>query len=126
MSMLEFITGYVMGERTATRSAAFARAAGAADATALNQTDIDLDLRIDRLLLVVEAMWSLLKDHGYTDEQMASRIRLLDAEDGDPDGRRTLRPSRCPRCDSMVEPGRSTCTYCGASIQPTSGPMDHV
>lgn len=124
--MLEFITGYVMGERTTTRSAALARAAGAADASALNEAVVDLDLRIDRLLLVVEAMWSLLKEHGYTDEQLASRIRAIDAEDGDSDGRRTLRPSRCPRCDSMVEPGRPTCTYCGAAIDDTAGPMDHV
>ncbi len=124
--MLEFIFGYVMGEKSATRAASFARGAGAADAAALGLEIDDLNERVDRLLLVVESMWSLLREHGYTDEQLASRIRHIDGEDGTADGRRTLRPTRCPKCDSMVEPGRSTCTYCGAAIATTTGPMDHV
>ncbi len=124
--MLEFIFGYVMGEKAAVRAATFARSAGSADAASQAMALGDLDERLDRLLLVVESMWSLMKEHGYTDEQLASRIRQIDAEDGTEDGRRTLRPTRCPKCNSMVEPGRTTCTYCGAAIASGSGPMDHV
>ena len=50
-----------------------------------------LDERVDRLLMVIEAMWSLLKENGYTDEQLAARIKDLDESDGSADGRRQAR-----------------------------------
>jgi hypothetical protein len=124
--MLDFIFGYVMGEKAAAKASLFSRGAAAAEG-AYSAAEIDeLDARIDRLVLVVHSMWSLLKEHGYTDEQLGARIRSLDLDDGDADGRRRLQPSRCGSCNSLVEPGRSTCTYCGAPITSSTGPIEAI
>ncbi|NIR40858.1 MAG: hypothetical protein GWN79_24150 [Actinobacteria bacterium] len=77
------------------------------------------------MLLVVEAMWSLLRDHGYTDEQLIERIRELDGSDGTLDGVKLARPTKCPDCGSMVEVGRATCTFCGYAL-PDRDPMSGV
>lgn len=114
--MSDFVFGYVMGSKAASRAASLTGSAGASDSARPVIDPADLEAQIDRLVLVVDAMWMLLKTHGYADEQLATQIRKLTAEDGNVDGDRSLRPIRCAKCESMVEPGRSTCTYCGAAI----------
>lgn len=124
--MLDFIFGYVMGERAAAKASLFSRGAAAAQGAGSAVEIDELDARIDRLVLVVHSMWSLLKEHGYTDEQLGARIRSIDLEDGEADSRRRLQPSRCSACNSLVEPGRQSCTYCGAPITSTAGPIESV
>jgi hypothetical protein len=123
--MFDFLMGYVLGERAASRAAAFSRSAGAAAGSAAAGDMYDLELRMDRLLLVVDAMWSLMRENGLTDEDLAARIRQLDESDGTVDGRRTPQPVRCQNCDSMVEPGRPTCAFCGAAVG-AGGPLDRI
>ncbi len=125
-NVLDFIFGYVMGEKAATRAASHARNAGAVDARAFRDDINQLDERIDRLLLVVDAMWSILKEHGYNDEQLIQRIRMMDMDDGVADGKRLAFPQKCTKCDALVEPGRPTCTYCGAVMSGTPNPFDKV
>lgn len=124
--MLDFIFGYVMGEKSAARTAAFARSAGAADAKGLSDDVTQLDDRIDRLVLVVDAIWSILKENGYNDAQLIQRIRETDMVDGVTDGRRQAYPQKCKKCEALVEPGRPTCTYCGAEMGGSAGPFDNV
>lgn len=124
--MLDFIFGYVMGEKAAAKASLFSRGAAAAQGAQSAAEIDDLDARIDRLVLVVDSMWSLLKEHGYTDEQLGAKIRSLDLDDGEADGRRRLQPSRCSSCNSLVEPGRANCTYCGAPITSTTGPIEVI
>lgn len=115
-----------MGERSAARAATYARGAAASSA-AMGQTQIgDLNDRIDRMLLVMDAMWDLLKEQGYTDEQLAERIRALDEVDGTSDGRRTPTPMPCPACGSMIAPGRETCVFCGAASPAGPDPLSGV
>jgi hypothetical protein len=114
--MLNFIMGYVAGERTASRAAGFARSAGAAAQSSVAGELYDIEERVDRMLLVMEAMWSLMRENGLTDDDLAARIRELDESDGTVDGKRTPQPVRCGSCDSMVPPGRPTCTFCGAPV----------
>lgn len=64
--MLPMIAGYVMGSRAASRAAGMSvisdhmRGPGSvADIDSLNE-------RVDRLLLVTEALWTLLKKDGHT------------------------------------------------------------
>jgi len=121
-----FLMGYVLGERAASRAAAMSRSAGAAAAGSVTGQLHDIDARIDRLLLVVDALWSLLKDAGYTDEQLRERIHEIDLVDGVADGRRTPRPTRCTSCDSMVEAGRVTCAFCGAPVDRPPSAFDGV
>lgn len=122
--MLEFLTGYVMGRQSADRAADLARSAGASSTAALTGELHDVETRIDRLLLVVEAMWSILRDDGYSDEQLISRIQELDESDGVLDGVKLTKPVPCPDCGAMVEVGRATCAFCGYAIperDPISG-----
>lgn len=124
--MFSFLTGYVMGERSAARAATFARGA-AASSSALQKGELgDLHDRIDRLLLVVDAMWDLLKEQGLSDEQLIERIKTLDGADGTLDGKRTPVPSRCPSCSSMISPERSTCAFCGADAPGSPDPLNRV
>lgn len=123
--MFDFLAGFVMGERSAARAASMARAAAGSASAATTGEIHDINVRIGRLLLVIEAMWTLLREHGHTDEELVARIREVDAADGSIDGIRTLRPVPCPACDSMVEAGRATCPFCGHPFEPPS-PFDGV
>jgi hypothetical protein len=120
--MLEFIGGYVMGTRSAARTAGFARGAAAADAGLVTQRVSAVDDRVDRLLLVVEAMWTLLREQGLADEDLIERIRMLDEADGVADDRVTTSPRDCPSCAAKVAPGLDACQYCGAEL-PSDGPF---
>lgn len=121
--MMDFMWGYVMGQKSAAQAASFARSAGAAGAMSSNMRMIDVDERIDRLVLLVEAMWSLLRDQGFTDEDLAARLMELDQQDGTMDGRRTPAPSTCRSCGSKVAAGLSACQFCGTEIASTPDPF---
>lgn len=124
--MFSFLTGYVMGERSAARAATFARGAAASSA-AIGKGELgDIDDRIDRMLLVLDAMWDLLKEQGFTDEQLAERIRSLDEADGVADGRRKRPPVPCRSCGSMIPTDRETCVICGEASPVAPGPLDQI
>lgn len=77
---------------------------------------LDTNERLDRLVVVVEAMWSLLEESGYTKEQLDERIRQMDLRDGIDDGRVQRQRVRCPNCDSMVVAGTGHCQICGTEV----------
>lgn len=124
--MFDFMWGYVMGQKSAAQASAFARSAGTADAMRHTIKLNDVDERIDRLLLLIEAMWSLLRDQGYTDEQLAARLAELDLLDGSADSRRTPKTTDCRECGSKVAAGLSACQFCGAPVAAdlAPGPFD--
>lgn len=109
---MNFIAGYVLGQRGAARAAGMASSAAtfAASPTAKIQA---LDDRIDRLVLVVESMWSLLEESGYTAEQLIERIQALDAADGTVDGQTARSAGRCRNCGAMLGRGLAICQFCG-------------
>jgi hypothetical protein len=115
--VFDFLMGYVMGERSAARAATFARSAGATAASGDTQAMEDVNERVDRLILVVDALWSMLRESGWTDEQLAQRIHEIDLSDGLADGRRTPQARRCTSCDAMIEAGRSACAFCGKPVE---------
>ena len=86
----------------------------------------DLDARVDRLLLVIEAMWSMLKDQGLTDEQLAARIAEFDKSDGAADGRRVAPTVTCRSCASKVMGGLPRCQICGTETGVLPGPLDGI
>ena len=92
-------------ERTASRS----RSLGA-----------ELDDRIERLALVMEAMWELLSERsGVTITDLAARVRQIDARDGHTDGRRGTTSEaivRCQSCQAVVPVGKAVCQFCGADV----------
>ena len=124
--MFDFMWGYVMGQKSAAQASAFARSAGSADALTSTRKLNDVDDRIDRLVLLVQAMWALLSEEGFTDEQLAAKILEMDLADGAEDGRRTPRASDCPTCGSKVAAGLKMCQFCGTALPEatSSGPFD--
>ena len=121
---LTFLTGYVLGQHGA-QSARFA--SSVASRSGASATDImDLNDRVDRLLLVVDAMWSLLEDAGYTDEQLVERIEQIDVSDGAADGKRKPEATICVNCEAKVPGGFPACQFCGTPVAGASDPIANV
>ena len=112
---LTFLTGYVLGQRdashTAMRAAAIPPATGASTGHVL-----DVDERVDRLLLVVAAMWSLLQETGLTDEEFAARVRQIDEADGVADGKMTPETTTCGNCGAAISGELPACQFCGTPV----------
>ncbi len=109
---LPFLTGYVLGQH-GVQSARLASTAAGSTGSSKNDV-LDVHDRVDRLILVVEAMWSLLEENGYTEDQLRSRIAHIDSADGVEDGRKVTRGVDCRDCGSIVPAGRPNCQFCGA------------
>ena len=126
LHVLDFVMGYVAGQRVAARAHAYSRTALANSALQSGAEVDQVNERVDRLLLVVDAMWSLLRESGWTDEQLKQRIEELDAADGVMDGRRTAKARRCTKCEAMVAADRITCAFCGAEMPSAPGALDAI
>ncbi|MDJ0791616.1 MAG: hypothetical protein QNJ71_06940 [Acidimicrobiia bacterium] len=111
---LGFVTGYLLGQQ-GRQSARLASTAAASGGPSIEDV-LDITDRIDRLALVVEAMWSMLEDAGYSAEDLRQRIAALDEADGTPDGRRTPQTVQCRTCGARVAPGLPACQFCGTEI----------
>ena len=110
--MLSTIAEYVMGKQIRAGMSSSATALGAGPAAAVEV----LDERLGRTLQVVEALWTLLKEAGYTEEQLSARLAQLDEAQGMVDGRHVPHPNTCPNCQSKVAEGLPRCQFCGAEI----------
>jgi len=76
---------------------------------------------IERLLMITEALWLLLKkEHGYTDEVLTDLINEIDMRDGLLNGRacdKTKPPGQtCPACGRQTSARQSCCIYCGKPV----------
>ena len=121
---LTFLTGYVLGQHGAQSAKLASSVAGRSGASA---TEImDLNDRVDRLLLVVDAMWSLLEDAGYTDEQLVERIEQIDLSDGAADGKRKPEATICVNCEAKVPGGLPACQFCGTPVAGAPDPIANV
>lgn len=117
--MSGFLVGYLMGSRTATRAAA---AAASMPAPGVSESRVlSVDDRVDRLTLIVEAMWELLEESGFSEEALQAKVEEIDARDGRTDGKVTRPPVRCAKCGSSSPAGRSDCQMCG---EPLPGAVD--
>ena len=125
--MLEYFIGYGMGQKTATRAAALARSAAVADGTLHTNRIEDTNERVDKLLMIVRAVWALLEEQGYTAEQLKAKLEEIDLEDGVLDGQVRLPLAECPSCQSKVAPGLRACQLCGTEVRPDTGhPIDQI
>lgn len=120
---LHFLAGYVLGEH-GRQSARLASAAGAAAAASAQREDVyELHDRVDRLTLVVAAMWSILQEQGLDEAALAERIRQMDEADGLADGKLTPQPGDCTECGAKVAPNLAQCQFCGTPV-PGGGTTD--
>ena len=121
-----FLTGYLLGQQ-GKQSARLAANAAATGGGASLEDMLDLSERIDRLALVVESMWALLEEAGYSTEDLKKRIDEMDAADGTVDGRRTSQAAQCGTCGARVAPGLPACQFCGTVVPgAASDPFDAV
>ena len=123
---LPFMIGYVLGEH-GRQSARLASHTGSRSGPSTDDL-FGIEDRVDRLTLIVAAMWSLLEEQGLTEAQLLERIRTLDEADGVPDGKMTPQPTTCGSCGAKVGAGLTACQFCGRAVagddQP--GPFDSV
>ncbi len=120
---LSFLTGYVLGQKDASQNAMRA-AAVPSPGGASTEHMLDVNERVDRLLLVVAALWSLLMDTGLTDQQLADRIREIDEADGVADGRMTPQATTCSNCGAAVSGELPACQFCGTRVDgPKKSPL---
>src|SRR6266571_1669009 len=92
----------------------FSSATETAAETAAKQARKDVELLghdVDRLLLISEALWMLLKrEHGYSDDVLTDLISNID-------GRGVKDPPRqCPYCSRPHSGNRPLCIYCGKPL----------
>jgi hypothetical protein len=78
-----------------------------------------LERDIERLRMICEAMWRILKDKlGVDDEELVARIAEIDLMDGEADGRKAPKgPAMCPKCNRPNSRRHDFCIYCGAFIR---------
>ena len=82
---------------------------------------------VERLLMIAEAFWEILKtQHGYTDDDLAEMITEIDLRDGKLDGRAATasEPRKCSQCDRVILRDRTQCLYCGAEATPGNTPFE--
>jgi len=95
-----------------------AAASASRQVSAANNEIQSVKADIEKLLMITEALWSLLKDqHGYSDEELAKRVEEIDMRDGKLDGKVSSPPTQCPSCNRPVSRKRPTCFYCGMEIK---------
>lgn len=123
---LTFLTGYILGQHGA-QSARLAATAAAGPTGRGTSELLEVHERVDRLILVVDAMWSLLEEAGYSDEQLRARIAEIDSADGVEDGRRTALPTVCRNCGAKVAAGLTACQFCGTDMPAVDqGPLGGI
>jgi hypothetical protein len=74
---------------------------------------------IERLLMITEALWLLLKkEHGYEDSVLTKLIAEIDLRDGKRDGRVAKdSPEQCAYCGRAVSSRRPFCIFCGKPVE---------
>jgi hypothetical protein len=103
----------------AAEAAGQAAAAGAAGEVRRVRTEVEgLEYDVERLLMVTEALWTILKEHhGYDDNELIRRVAEIDVRDGRLDGRLAKQPPPgCPHCNRTLIRRRPFCMYCGKPV----------
>lgn len=114
MSTGGFLSGYLLRGAMDARKSMHSRAADAMVSNKAARRSDDFAERLDRTSLVIEAMWSLLEDSGYTRLDLTDRIQEIDAADGVTDGRSTPLREPCDTCGAAVAASVTICQFCGA------------
>ncbi len=75
--------------------------------------DEDLRERLDRLVMLTEAMWELLRETaGMTEDHLLHKLAEIDGRDGAHDGLRRRPPVDCG-CGAKVAVSAKVCAFCG-------------
>lgn len=108
MSGYNFCGGYAQATATAAENTAREARTG----VELMQHDID------RLLMITEALWTLMKrEHGFTDDALVNLIEQIESRKVVISGVAVkAAPLACPSCGRPNQANRSFCIYCGKPL----------
>ncbi len=83
-----------------------------------------LESEVERLLMITEALWSILQEKfEYDDQELIKRIVMIDMRDGKLDGKvAAVAPKTCPKCNRTLFKHRPRCLYCGEPV--ATNPFD--
>lgn len=74
----------------------------------------DIEDRLDKLVMISQAMWELLRDNTSLEESdLFNKIQEIDLRDGVEDGRVTPTVQKCRDCGRVMHPRHNKCLYCG-------------
>ncbi|MEI7957777.1 MAG: hypothetical protein WCI40_01610 [Verrucomicrobiota bacterium] len=78
----------------------------------------ELQKQVERLLIITEALWTILKEkNGLDDQELLRQMVQIDLRDGRLDGRVAATPPEpCPKCQRIVAKGSVRCMYCGEPL----------
>lgn len=77
----------------------------------------DLTRQIERLSLVCQSMWELLRDQTkLSDDDLASKIIDVDLRDGKWNGKQGPEVVDCPSCGNPANARRGTCLFCAGPL----------
>ena len=117
--MIPFVGGYVAGAKAKTRATAMGISAHAFEIDL--RTMGEADDRSERLTLVVEAMWEILKREGYTDADLENEINAVIARRDE--GAAAAKGQPCPECGARIAGGKDMCQICGHHVAVEPDPL---
>lgn len=99
-------------------SAPFFHPAARSDASITLRKTTELEGEIERLLLITESLWEIVKErHGLEDQEIVRRMVMIDMRDGKLDGKVAAKPpGKCPKCARTLFKSRPRCPYCGEPV----------
>lgn len=105
------------GDSAMARDASLQANTAASDARKARTETEALTDRIERLALMTEALWILLRDRfGVQEAELVEIARDLDLSDGKLDGRVQRSATECSGCGRMVGKRHVRCLYCGVEM----------
>jgi hypothetical protein len=113
-AMVDF---YDLSQNRAIAGAAKAASSAQSKASSLQEEIQVIHKRIDRLKLVCNAMWEMIRDNtSITEDDVLAKVKEIDARDGLVDGRHSPSASNCRNCGRTVQKGQEKCQYCGTQV----------
>jgi ribosomal protein L32 len=78
----------------------------------------ELQVTVDRLMLVSRALWELLAESCSISEQaLEDKVIEIDRRDGREDGRISAKLEPCKACGRVNHSRHRKCLYCGETLQ---------
>lgn len=78
---------------------------------------VRLEAKIDKLALVSQALWELIRENTkLSDGDIERKIEEIDIRDGRKDGRMSGKPASCPKCNRPAHTRNRVCPFCGTAL----------
>ncbi len=114
------VGGFSFGSSHSPDIVARLKASGAKDEAKAAKREAEyLKHDIDRLYMITEALWQMLKENcNIDDDELLKRVMKIDMKDGRLDGRTAPGPPRkCTKCGRTMSKKNISCIYCGTPVK---------